>query len=80
MIVHRAGGPAAARRKGLEILASVARYPMPWSQELVTLRCVQSLTCLDVINTRRVIATLGEYETEPGPVEAREPETHPLRG
>lgn len=59
--IREAGGREAARQKACGVLAAVARYPMPWSQELVTLRTVQTLTCLDVNHTRRVVQDLGGY-------------------
>jgi len=56
-----AGGPDAARRAGLRVLADAARHPSPWSRQLLTIRTVQTLTCLDIRNSRRVVTELGGY-------------------
>ena len=42
-------------------LAAVARYPDPWTRQLVTLRAVQTLCVLDILNARRVVTELGGY-------------------
>lgn len=54
-----ATSPEAASR---EILRGVARHPDSWSEQLVTLRTVQSLSVLDVRNYRRQVRDLGGYE------------------
>jgi hypothetical protein len=54
--------PAAASRA---ILRDVARHPESWSEQLVTLRTVQSLSVLDVRNYRRQVEDLGGYRDEP---------------
>ena len=44
-----------------EILTSVAVLPESWSEQLVTLRAVQSLSVLDIQNYRRQVWALGGY-------------------
>lgn len=71
LLLEEALGPEAAAAAGRAVLARAARYPAPWSQQLVTLRTVQSLTCLDILNTRAVVLDLGNYATsEPSPANA----------
>ncbi|MAG54798.1 MAG: hypothetical protein CMJ83_00750 [Planctomycetes bacterium] len=60
-VLEDAKGPDAAASSGIATLAAVARYPAPWTQQLVTLRTVQTLTCLDILNSRRVVTELGGY-------------------
>jgi len=55
------GGAATARRQGLETLAAVARHPQPWTRQLVSLRAIQTLCVLDILNTRRAVGELGAY-------------------
>lgn len=59
--LHKAGGARQARRSGLSILATVARHPAPWSRQLLTLRTVQSLCVLDILNARDLVKELGGY-------------------
>lgn len=47
---------------GLALLEEVARNPTPWSEQLVTLRAVQSLTILDLDSDLDLVRNLGEYE------------------
>jgi hypothetical protein len=47
-----------------EILRLVARHPESWSDQLVTLRTVQSLSAIDVRNYRRQVRFLGGYGIE----------------
>ena len=51
-------GPGAASR---EVLAHTALHPESWSEQLVTLRAVQSLAVLDVRNYRKQVFRLGGY-------------------
>jgi hypothetical protein len=46
------------------ILREVALLPDSWTEQLVTLRAVQSLSVLDIRNYRRQVWTLGGYEDE----------------
>lgn len=57
-----AGGVAAAHASARAVLAQVARYPAPWSQQLVSLRTIQSMTRLDLVNARRVVTQLAGFE------------------
>ena len=50
-------GPLAWR----EVLSEVICYTSAWSEELVTLRMIQTLTMMDVQNYRSYIWHLGEY-------------------
>jgi hypothetical protein len=50
--------PEAASR---EILRTAAVFPESWSEQLVTLRTVQSLSVLDIRNYRRQVWSLGGY-------------------
>ena len=59
--LHAAGGAERASENGLRTLASVARHPAPWSRQLLTLRTVQSLCVLDILNARDLVAELGGY-------------------
>jgi Ion transport protein len=52
------------REAAKEILGTVVSYPENWSEQLVTLRAVQSLSVLDVRNYRRQVWTLGGYGNE----------------
>ena len=45
-----------------ELMRSVVRHPETWSEQIVTLRTVQSLSVLDVRNYRRQVKALGGYE------------------
>lgn len=51
-------------RAAREILSSVVAHPEKWSEPLVTLRAVQSLSVLDVRNYRRQVWALGGYGNE----------------
>jgi hypothetical protein len=56
---HRFGDKAAA--EGEQILAEVLRHPGRITEQLVTLRTVQTLSILDVLNYRQHILQLGDY-------------------
>ena len=50
-----------------EIVQRICRNPTTWTDQLLTLRTVQSLALLDVFSDRQIVRDLGEYEdsTEP---------------
>jgi hypothetical protein len=48
----------------MDVLRQVARHPESWSDQLVTLRAVQSLSAIDVGNYRRQVHVLGGYGNE----------------
>ncbi len=62
-LVHRGGpiDPVETARRELEL---IGRDPSTWSHQLVVLRCVQTLTVMDVETYCRLVAELGEYEGE----------------
>ena len=60
-LLKERGGKEHARKRGLAPLAAVARYPHPWTRQLVTLRAIQTLCVLDILNARRVVTELGGY-------------------
>lgn len=60
-LLRENGGKDNARKRGLETLALVARYPDPWTRQLITLRAVQTLCVLDIRNARSVVSDLGGY-------------------
>jgi hypothetical protein len=43
------------------ILQQIIRNPTPWTEELIAVRTVQTLSMLDVLNYRKHIARLGDY-------------------
>ncbi|MGE0431218.1 MAG: ion transporter [Planctomycetota bacterium] len=53
------GDPAAAVAKTIEHLIG---NPHTWTEHLVTLRTIQSLTILDMLSDRRLVLSLGEFE------------------
>ena len=61
-LLEQHGGAEAARRQGMDTLATVARHPQPWTRQLVSLRAVQTLCVLDILNTRRAVGELGAYD------------------
>ena len=64
------GGAAAAKALAEESLAASLRHPARVTEQLVTLRSVQTLTLVDVRNYRRHVWSLGDYERsgDPGAV------------
>ncbi len=64
------GGAAAAKTLAEESLAAALRHPARVTEQLVTLRAVQTLTLVDVRNYRRHVWSLGDYEKngDPGAV------------
>jgi hypothetical protein len=59
-----AGGGDQARTRGWEILAEAARRPATWTEQIITLRTVQTLTVLDLQCYRRLVRELGRYEED----------------
>ncbi len=55
-------GPAQARAQGVEALAEQLRHAARLSEQLVTLRAVQTLSLIDLLNYREHVYRLGEYE------------------
>lgn len=47
-----------------EILQQIIRNPSPWSEELIALRTIQTLSVMDVQNYRRHVARVGGYQDE----------------
>ena len=43
------------------IIQNIVRNPTPWTEELLAIRTVQTLSVLDVLNYRGHVAILGEY-------------------
>lgn len=58
---HRKDG--AARQEAEAILAEILRHPGRITEQLVTLRSIQTLSILDVLNYRQHIHELGQYAT-----------------
>lgn len=54
-------GPEAARRRAEERLADALRHPTRVTEQLVTVRIVQTMTLMDVRNYREHVRTVGEY-------------------
>jgi hypothetical protein len=52
----------AAFAEGLRVLAELLRHPQRITQQLVTLRCVQTMAMLDVLDYRQHVFRLGQYE------------------
>jgi hypothetical protein len=44
-----------------QVLAGVARDPATWTQQLVVLRTIQTLSVLDLVSYCELVAQLGEY-------------------
>ncbi len=62
-------GPEHARARGVERLAELLRHPGRISEQIVTLRIVQTLALIDLLNYREHVYRLGGYEDsgdEPG--------------
>jgi hypothetical protein len=53
-----------AREKGLETLTTLLRHPSRITEELVTLRAVQTLALLDVLHYREHVYRLGNYAAD----------------
>lgn len=53
-----------AREKGLETLTNLLRHPSRITEELVTLRAVQTLALLDVLHYREHVYRLGNYAAD----------------
>lgn len=53
------GEPLAAAK---QIAEEVAHHPQTWTEQLLTVRTVQSLALLDVLTDRRLVRDLGYYE------------------
>jgi hypothetical protein len=51
-----------ARAKGEDVLLELLRHPGRLDEELVTLRVVQTLSFIDVLNYRTHVKRMGEYE------------------
>ncbi|MEM8709973.1 MAG: hypothetical protein AAGG01_03405, partial [Planctomycetota bacterium] len=60
-------GPKGARAEAEEALAAALRHPARITEQLVTLRAIQTLTLIDVRNYRRHVWSLGEYERSGDP-------------
>ena len=64
-------GPDGARAKGAARLAELLRHPGRISEQLVTLRAVQTLALVDLLNYREHVFRLGAYAElgdAPGPL------------
>lgn len=59
-----AGGAEQARRAGLAVLGQAFLDPSAWSRQIVTLRTIQALVCLDIRNSRRVVLELAGYDRD----------------
>lgn len=55
-------GPEEARREGTRVIADLLRHVGRISEQIVTLRAVQTLSLIDLINYREHVWRLGEYE------------------
>lgn len=62
-----AGGAAASQEAGEARLAEALRHPSRVSEQLITLRIVQTLGLVDVRNYRRHVWSLGQYDGEADP-------------
>ncbi|WP_145198412.1 hypothetical protein [Planctomycetes bacterium Poly30] len=60
-------GATGARAAAEEDLAAALRHPARVTEQLVTLRAIQTLTLVDVRNYRRHIWSLGEFEKSEDP-------------
>ena len=54
-------GPTEARRTGEELAVELMRHPGRITEELVTMRVVQTLSIVDLLNYRNHVWRLGEY-------------------
>jgi len=64
-------GVEAARRRGEERMVQVLRHPNQLTEQLVTLRAVQTLSLIDILNYRTHVHRLGGYAEggdPPGPL------------
>jgi hypothetical protein len=61
-LMNRSGGQEQAEAAGWKIVSAAARRPGAWSEQLITLRTVQTLTILDLECYRRIVRRLGAYE------------------
>ncbi len=52
------------RREGIEALQCVARRSSFWSEQVVTIRTLQSLAVLDIMRYVRLVWELGEYNAD----------------
>ncbi|MDJ0973394.1 MAG: ion transporter [Planctomycetota bacterium] len=62
-------GPEAARAEGTRVLADLLRHAGRLTEQLVTLRAVQTMSLIDLLNYREHVYRLGNYEAsgdEPG--------------
>ncbi|MFT5731738.1 MAG: hypothetical protein ACJAZN_000161 [Planctomycetota bacterium] len=62
-----AGGAAGAKAAAEDDLAAALRHPARVTEQLVTLRAIQTLTLVDVRNYRRHIWSLGEFAKNEDP-------------
>ena len=58
-----------AREEGERRLADLLRHPDRITDQLVTLRAIQTLAMLDVLNYREHVFRLGEYEDLTGQIQ-----------
>lgn len=56
------------REEGLETLQEVLQHWHLWNQELLSLRTVQTLAVMDVINYRHVVYETGDYSVDSPPL------------
>nr|MDJ0521073.1 hypothetical protein [Planctomycetota bacterium] len=61
LIAWRSHGPEEARRIGTRHLADLLRHPGRISEQIVTLRIVQTLALMDLLNYREHVHRLGGY-------------------
>ena len=61
---HERSGPAEGERR----LAELLRHPRRITEQLVTLRTIQTLALLDVLNYREQVRRLGQYDEAATPV------------
>lgn len=62
-------GPEAARTEGVRVMADLLRHAGRVTEQLVTLRAIQTLSLIDLLNYREHVYRLGAYEAsgdEPG--------------
>jgi len=50
-----------------QIVQRICKNPTTWTQQLLTIRAVQSLAMLDVLSDRQIVRDLGEYQDAPQP-------------
>jgi hypothetical protein len=63
-------GPEEARRRGTQVLADLLRHVGRISEQMVTLRAVQTLSLIDLLNYREHVYLLGEYAASGDPPES----------